>query len=82
MIQIEFCKRKYSQWNTNIFNEINTYLTNIWGKTEINGMARSQEEMGSNGQKSKYILERQCGYRFACLFFLSDTGIKVKDEYF
>lgn len=46
MIQIEFCKHRYSQWNTNIFNEINTYLSNIWGKIEINGTASSQKEMG------------------------------------
>lgn len=33
-------------------------------------------------KNSKYILECQCGYRFACLFFLSDIGIEVKEEYF
>lgn len=33
-------------------------------------------------KNSKYILECQCGCRFACLFFLSDIGIEVKEEYF
>ena len=33
-------------------------------------------------KNSKYILECQCDYRFACLFSLSDTGIEVKEEYF